>query len=411
MKPATVDETILREPFERGVRLVALSLVEQAQKAADDLISHSADLRNAIAEGDEALHDFRVSIRRLRSWIGAFKPWLSDDVSRKRRKNLSDVADATRKTRDAAAHLQWLRQERSALSARQRVGQNWLTEQLGSDRNDGCDEALASAANFATVASALTGKLEFYRAPVRQTEDGERFGAVYAEQLLQQSEKLRKRLKRVHEFTDVTEAHRARIAAKNLRYVAEPVAPLVYGGDAMIDTLKKLQDSLGDLHDVHMFAEELIAAAEKTAATRARRVSEVVLTNDTEESEDDRVRRARARDPGPGLLGLARRLHDRGTQSFAELDRDWLNKRGADFFERVERLAADIARRSSSSEDSESGSATAYPGVELPDRLEDVVNEEVAAESSNGASAHSTPAWVRPKPEGGRESTEVRATL
>lgn len=375
MKAATVEETIFREPFERGVRLVALSLIEDAQKAADNLTSHSGDLRNGTAEGDEALHDFRVAVRRLRSWIGAFRPWLSDDVSRKRRRNLSSVADATRKTRDAAVHLEWLRKERPALSARQRVGQSWLTEQFEDERSRGCDDALAAAADFASLASTLTRKLEFYRAPVRETEAVDRFGAIFAKQLLEQSGKLRKRLAKVHEFTDVSEAHRARIAAKNLRYVAEPVVKLVAGGGAMVQTLKTLQDSLGELHDVHVFAEELAGATEKAAASRARRVSEVLMTTDIEESEEDRVRRARARDPGPGLLGLARRLHDSGMQSFGEIDRDWLNDAGAEFFERAGKLAADLRDRATLGTEIEV--PTVVTSGELPNWLKDVMDREV----------------------------------
>src|SRR5947209_17918526 len=111
MNERAADETILQQPFDRGVRLVALSLIDDAQKAADNLTEHAGDLRNGSAEGDEALHDFRVAVRRVRSWLGAFKPWLKNDVSRKKRRNLSRTAEATRETRDAAVHLEWLRKE------------------------------------------------------------------------------------------------------------------------------------------------------------------------------------------------------------------------------------------------------------------------------------------------------------
>src|SRR5205809_338781 len=135
--------------------------------------------------------------------------WLSDDLARKRRRRLSRIAEATRKARDAAVHLEWLGKERPALSARQRVGQTWLAERLEDERSDGCNEALEAAADFGSIASKLTRKLEFYRAAVREPDTSDRFGAVFAEHLLAESDKLRKRLGRVHEFTDVTEAHRA----------------------------------------------------------------------------------------------------------------------------------------------------------------------------------------------------------
>ena len=71
------------------------------------------------------------------------------------------------------------------------------------------------------------------------------------------------------------------------------------------------------MHDVHIFADELVAATAKAGA------------------------------PRPGLLGLARLLHERGMHAFAEIERDWLNDAGAAFFERVRDLAAEIAHRAS----------------------------------------------------------------
>jgi CHAD domain-containing protein/CYTH domain-containing protein len=347
MKSIVTDEAMLREPVDRGVRLVAISLLDDAQTAADKLTSLSKELRAGDGAGNEALHDFRVSIRRLRSWVRAFKPWLGDDLRAKQRRRFSRIAETTRIARDASVHLEWLRKERSALSARQRVGQTWLSERLDVQRSGGIDAALAAAADFAPRVPKVTGRLDSYRAPVRDVDDTARFGAVVAERLLKESEKLRGRLADVHGFTDVKQLHRARIAAKNLRYVAEPVSDLIRDGGAMIETLKALQDGLGDLHDVHVFAEELVAATEGAAGSRARRVSEVVLADDKDDSEDDRVRRARARDPGPGLLGIARLLHERGMHAYAKLESDWLNDAGAPFFERVSEVAAELSGRTS----------------------------------------------------------------
>jgi CYTH domain-containing protein/CHAD domain-containing protein len=321
MKSIVTDEAMLQEPVDRGVRLVAISLLDDAQKAADKVTSLSKELRDGAAAGDEALHDFRVSIRRLRSWVRAFKPWLSEDVRPKQRRRFSKIAEATRIARDASVHLEWLRKQRSALSARQRVGHTWLCERVEAQRSDGIDTALSAATGFAPTIAKLTRRLESYNAPVREADDTARFGAVVAERLLKESEDLRKQL-----------------------------ADLIRDGGAMIETVKALQEVLGDLHDVHVFAAELVPATEDAAGSRARRVSEVVLADDDDESEDDRVRRARARDPGPGLLGIARLLHERGMQAYAKLQTDWLNDAGAPFFERVSGLATELGRRSSGKE-------------------------------------------------------------
>src|SRR5258706_9450009 len=332
MKSIVTDEAMLQEPVDRGVRLVAITLLEDAQKAAEKLTSLSKELRDGDTDGDEAVHDFRVAIRRVRSWMRAFKPWLRDDVPRKQRRRFSRIADATRAARDASVHLQWLRKERSSLHSRQRVGQTWLSERLEAQRSGGIDVALAAAADFAPAVPKITRRLDSYRAPVRDADSTARFGTVVAERLLKESEELRSQLAAVHSFTDVEQLHHARIAAKNLRYVTEPVSDLIRDGGAMIETLKARHDVLGDLHDVHVFADELVAATEGAAGSRARRVSEVVLADDKDDSEDDRVRRAPARDPGPGLLGIARLLPERGMHAHGELERDWVNDSGGPFF-------------------------------------------------------------------------------
>ena len=311
-----VDESLLREPSDRGVRLVALSLLADAQKAGDKLRSVSRELRDGDAGSDDALHDFRVAVRRLRSWIRAFQPQFRDAVSRKQRRRLSEIADATGATRDATVHLEWLRGERRALSARQRVGHTWIRERTQKKRTDGSDAALSAATEFHAMIAKLTRRLNVYHCDVLAHERPARFGAILAERLLKESESLRGDLAAIHQSTDIDASHRARIAAKRLRYVAEPVSELAGDGDAIIDTLKSLQDALGDLHDVHVFSPEVEAAVEEAAAR-------------------------------PGLLRLARRLQERGAIAYADIERHWLNDAGASFFDRVRELAADITRRAS----------------------------------------------------------------
>ena len=337
-----VDENLLREPADRCVRLVALSLLKDAQKAGDRLMRVSQQLRDGDAESDDALHQFRVAVRRLRSWIRAFEPRLRDAVSRKQRRRFVAIADATAANRDATVHLDWLREERSALTALQRVGHAWLRERLETQRKKGSDAALAAASDFAPMVTKLTRRLNVYRSTVLAHDRSERFGPCLAEELLKASDALRGRLASMHHATDRDESHRARIAAKRLRYLADPVSQLACGGKAIIETLKMLQDSLGDLHDVHVFLREVVAAAEEAAVSQARRVAEIAVSD---ENGAARVRRARARDPGPGLLRLTRRLRERGARAYAGIERDWLTDAGASFFDQVRALAAEITRR------------------------------------------------------------------
>lgn len=337
-----VDESLLQERAERSVRVVALSLLDDAQKTCDSLMRVSRPLREGDAESDEALHDFRVAVRRLRSWMRAFAPMLRDSVSRKQRKSLSRIAHATGANRDATVHLDWLRAERPALTARQRVGLVWLSERLETQRKHGADEGLAAAKEFGHMVARLNQRLNVYRSTVLAHDRSERFGSCLAEELLNASDALRDRLAGIHYVTDVNACHRARIAAKRLRYLADPVSKLTSGGSAIIETLKALQDELGDLHDVHVFAEEVVAATEEAVVLQARRIADAALS---EEDGDGQMRRARSLDPGPGLILLVHRLHGRGARAYAGIERAWLNEAGRPFFDRVCELATELTRR------------------------------------------------------------------
>jgi CHAD domain-containing protein/CYTH domain-containing protein len=365
-----VDESLLREPADRGVRLVALSLLADAQKAGDRLTSASRGLYDGTAESDDALHDFRVAVRRLRSWIRAFKPWLRGAVPRKRRRRLSEMADATAATRDATVHLAWMHEEDAALDAQQRVGHAWLSERLETQRKDGADAALSAARDMVAMVAKLTRRLDSYRVAVLAHEHPARFGAILAQRLLKESESLQGDLATIHRATDVDESHRARISAKRLRYLAEPVAKLAGDGDAIIETLKTLQDSLGDLHDVNVFSKQVVGAAEEAALLQASPVSEIVLGV---ENGDDRVRQPRSGDPGPGLLRLTLRLHERGTRAFAGIYREWLNDAGASFFNRVRDFAAEIARSASAGTEIE----RKYLLERLPEKTLDAPSVEI----------------------------------
>jgi CHAD domain-containing protein len=304
---------LLLEPADRGVRLVALALLGDARKAARKL-SHAKDED----ERDDALHDFRVAVRRFRSWLRAFAAWVDDAVSRKRHMRLHEIADATGPARDAAVHLEWLRDERRLMGVRQRIGEAWLRDRLDRRRTDGMDAARAAAADFDTMAPKLERKLASYRCAVLPKEEPSLFRAVVAERLREETKALRRQLSAIRNSDDADHAHRARIAAKRLRYVFESVADLIPDGDAIIETLKSLQDSLGDLHDTHVFSTEVLAATE----------------------EEDNAAAC------PGLLRLARRLEQRGAEAYADVEGEWLHGAGAPLFAGLRDLAEDVATSS-----------------------------------------------------------------
>ncbi|MEO8623507.1 MAG: CHAD domain-containing protein [bacterium] len=334
-----LDTAVLHYSAERGTRLVALSLLADAQTASETLV-HAARKSQAAAECDDALHDFRVANRRLRSWLRSFKPSLRDAVASRHRRRLSAIADATNPARDTTVHLEWLRDERRALNTLERAGHTFLRKRVGAQHARALDAAIAAASDFDTIAAKLHRRLSASLEKAREHEDAARFGAVLADHVRVQSDAMREHLASIHEFSGIDAIHRARISAKRLRYLIEPGEEAVNGGEGILEALKALQDSLGSLHDVHVFSNELVKAAEEGAAKQAARVLKVVNSSD---ADDERMQRVLARDPSPGIIQLANRLHERGMRMYATVEHDWLKDAAAPFFVRVRVFAAKLA--------------------------------------------------------------------
>ena len=116
---------LLEEPVERAARIVALDLLATASK-------NRARLKNK--RNTDALHDFRVGVRRLRSWLRALDPWLEGSVPRKPRRRLRRAARATNASRDADVRLIWLRSQRAELTPAERPGLSWVIKRITDDR-------------------------------------------------------------------------------------------------------------------------------------------------------------------------------------------------------------------------------------------------------------------------------------
>jgi CYTH domain-containing protein len=89
------------------------------------------------------------------------------------------------------------------------------------------------------------------------------FAQALAPRVRAATEELRKHLRRISSIDESREEHEARIAAKRLRYLLEPIMKVVPGVVEIVDRLKSLQDVLGDLHDAQVFGDEIVALSAK----------------------------------------------------------------------------------------------------------------------------------------------------
>jgi len=278
-------------------------------------------VRGGTAADDDLLHDFRVALRRLRSWLRAFDSSLGNTISLKRERHLRSIVRSTNAVRDAAVQAAWLKTHRRNLDVERRAGYDWMNARLQKQRAKASDEALAAVEKFDRIAPKLRQRVDVDIAD--DHDDAQAFGAALAEVIGDASDTLQTRLARIRRASDVKRAHRARIAAKRLRYIVEPVASLGKDGDSLVEDLKSLQDLFGDLHDVHVFSAQL--AAESRKASRRSR----------DNGKDDTT---------SGLIHLAHRVHARGDRLYANIARKWLDGAGAPFFERARGFADELSR-------------------------------------------------------------------
>src|SRR5262245_42436583 len=218
-----LDPAQLQQPARRTARLAALELLRVVREARDRL-EHQHD--------DEALHDFRVSVRRLRSWLRAFEPMLDDTLGGKPGRWLKRVARATGESRDLEVHIAWVRERRKALRGAQRPGADWLVERF-EERKVQCDAELERiiASTMDRTVERIGDAMKSYVTSVVDPEPD--FASVFAKLATSCADTLRKTLTRIETVGDRAEAHAARIAAKRLRYLLEALEDAVPGAQSM----------------------------------------------------------------------------------------------------------------------------------------------------------------------------------
>jgi CHAD domain-containing protein len=320
-----IDDDVMGRSPEEGARLVALDLLAQAGAA-----SH----RLGDAEDAEALHDFRVAVRRLRSTLRAFRPWLRGSLRKRRERQLRKLARATGAARDAEVQLAWLAEQKAKLKPHHRPALAWLRQRLEARRDQGYEEVRRAVAHrFARLGPRMAEDLGTYQARVQPAEGTGTFASGLASLLRQQAAALREALLAVAGPDDVEDAHRARIEGKRLRYLLEPLrgSPRA-DSEAAVTGLKALQDVLGELHDAHVLEAAIGEALVEAAAERARRLHGLVL----EDPGGARLRSELHRNPRPGLLAIDQLARKRAGTLFGQLRSGWLH--GG-----VERLAEAVA--------------------------------------------------------------------
>ncbi len=244
----TLDVATLDLPAAQAARGEARRLVDAARTA----LARLDDPRDF-----EALHDGRVALRRLRSWIRAFV--LEVDLPRPLARRLRKLARATSAARDLEVAVERLEALADAGNGRGRAPLAALARELARQRNRGRaplrrDVARRWAGLDAELARALASS------PVSIAP---RFGTALAAQLAALSTPF---AVAAPPASDWPALHRLRIAAKHLRYLLEPLRDALPDAQRMLHEIRALQEHLGAVNDA-VVLEALLA---QHAATIAR---------------------------------------------------------------------------------------------------------------------------------------------
>jgi CHAD domain-containing protein len=301
----TITAESLGEPRQLGVRIVGRELLGRLREKSEQL---GAD------DQPDALHDFRVAVRRLRSWLRAFDDDLSATVRPKARRRLKRIADATRASRDFEVHIDWLERFARSRKGRYREATEWLLERTR-DRKARADVELQDVlnANIERTIAQLTHGLSHYVVSLDEPPDP--FCAALAELIREHAEAARRATSRIASIGDRNEAHEARISAKRLRYLLEPLTDAEVGAQPVVERLAELQDDLGALHDAQIFGSEIAGLLAKELRTRRRAPSRA---NGDKAGND-----ASAVDRADALRAISQRLHRDEVAAFRRLRKSW----------------------------------------------------------------------------------------
>ena len=315
---AKLPRHLLERAPEETVRRLCLSLLSEAARALE---------RMEDPEDKEGLHDFRVSLRRLRSLMRAYRVQLKGSGAKQLRARVKTLASSTNLARDAEVAIEWLMGERERLGEAELAGASHLLSRLEAKQQTTPSVAQIRRA-FRALEKNLKNALTRMRLPAKETSTT--FVAATAEILAEHADILQKSLLAAHSAEDAELLHRARIEAKRMRYILEPLQSELLEARPLIKGMKSLQDCLGDLQDTRVLATEISEALESSALEEARKLRDLALR-----AEELPVAYPTQ---STGLLALLRRQRERRNRCFEDLERKWIGPLGASYFERVSRF-------------------------------------------------------------------------
>lgn len=302
------------------LNILDLKVCDAVAQVADRQVRHAAKALSRLRDPRDrtALHNFRVAIRRLRSLLDAYRPWIGRAGGKKLSRRLRTLTRLTGVSRDAEVQIEWLEKQRHNLERSELAGLNWLLREVRARKRK--NERVAQKQlyeDFENLEQTLRKRLR-----AADGSDSIRFREAFSQQLEERADRFSRRLAAIANAGDHKLIHKSRIEAKRLRYIVEPLRGSLAEARAIVREMKRVQDLLGQLHDNRVLEAALQAAVMDAASEKAYRLQAVAIAGDK-----SAVAREHRRDEQLGLARLAVRARQERDSLFATLEREWIRNR------------------------------------------------------------------------------------
>lgn len=236
-------------------------------EALEDFLSSQLRIleseESAVIEGKdpEALHRFRVALRKSRAVLAEFKPWLIPEMIHLRQQ-MTAIARVTGDCRDADVFMESLAQDQVAMPPDFHPGMERLQRQLQIRRRSAHQEVVAmiQSASYQALKSDWRQWLEQPAVEWLSVTQLSSLKKLLRDRIHHRVNKVAGTLARLKQGSAEEEIHAFRIMCKKLRYLLEFTA--IERGDKKVDkaiqVLKRFQNYLGEYHDAGVQAAWLL---------------------------------------------------------------------------------------------------------------------------------------------------------
>lgn len=297
-----------REPglYSSAVRL-RIDPEQQVARVTKHVLGYFLDVMAENEQGiidrvdTEFLHDYRVALRRMRSYVSQAKGSLPDGRVRELKADLKRISGPTGPARDLDVLLLREGEYHAMLPDELRIGLEAYFAEIRRRREKAYDE-LAGFLSGAEYQELFEKWRSYAGTPGTEPAlNGEApVGTLAPRWISRRMKKLTRNVQGTNDATNDEQLHRMRIDGKKLRYLLEIFESLYPPGrvKALAKDLKRFQDALGDLNDLS--------------------VQEAALSHDIAFFEKQGVGDIAA---GAAIGGLLTRLEDRRPALYAAFER------------------------------------------------------------------------------------------